>query len=628
MRYLFFCLAIFSSVASATLNSVDKAQMFEDNILFNPGFENGKQGWTTSYGGSGAFSIATSGSNLLTGGGSAYWDATASTQTFLNAGVAIPNGLKGRNGVMACKLMVPSGTATHTMEAYDGSTVLGSVTITSSATPVYQYNNFIFPSSGSVYIRFQAQADEPMIVIDDCFMGDASEVNLANVSQSNFIGSAYFASTASCNFSRSNTSLGAMTDTDCPGPTVDQNPGPGVIQTTDADLPRVTLNNLPPGRYRVSFEGNAGASGSTVMAFAINDGTNTRGRSAGFSTSGGNSGFFVEAVFEYTTAGNRSFELYASTTAATAVVYNDNTSGANYQTWFHIYRYPTSTEQAYKPDSSPASWAGYHGTTCAFARTNTAYGAFTADGTCTLTEQYNRNFGTVTTAGASLPGVIFTPPRIGRYLVCAVFQAQGAANDQIIGVRMTDGANVLASQLAKMPASASGQIHPMTLCSIYNASTVSSSTTISLEGKATSSSVTVTGNATDFAVAWTITGLDQPLPAPIIINSVTNSSSGVTRIEAAKLNCDAGSAITSQHGSWVSSIGNISTGACAVTLASSTFSSTPYCTATPATTGGFSTGLELNVDATSATAVSVDCEDDASSACTAFDFILQCVGAK
>lgn len=92
----------------------------------------------------------------------------------------------------------------------------------------------------------------------------------------------------------------------------------------------------------------------------------------------------------------------------------------------------------------------------------------------------------------------------------------------------------------------------------------------------------------------------------------------------AKLNCDSGSAITSQKpASWVTSIGNVASGACAVDVTAAGFASTPYCHVTPS--GAFaSAGLILSVDATSATDVSVDCEDDASSECTSFDFILSC----
>lgn len=137
------------------------------------------------------------------------------------------------------------------------------------------------------------------------------------------------------------------------------------------------------------------------------------------------------------------------------------------------------------------------------------------------------------------------------------------------------------------------------------------------------SSVTVNLNASLPVQGWT-----QSNRAPQLVNSVVNSSTGVTATEVAKLNCDAGSAITSQHGAWVSSIGNISGGACAITLTSGVFSSTPYCTAMPATSGGWSTTMLLNVDATSSTAVSVDCEIESSTACTAVDFILSCVGPK
>ena len=119
---------------------------------------------------------------------------------------------------------------------------------------------------------------------------------------------------------------------------------------------------------------------------------------------------------------------------------------------------------------------------------------------------------------------------------------------------------------------------------------------------------------------------------PMLVGSVTSNSSGLERIERAKLNCDAGSAITSQSGSWVSSIGNIASGACAVVVASGIFSSTPTCTATlNQAIGTFTAGTQ--VLPTSATAFSVGCTylNNGSSTvnnCTSSDFDVVCIGPR
>lgn len=65
------------------------------------------------------------------------------------------------------------------------------------------------------------------------------------------------------------------------------------------------------------------------------------------------------------------------------------------------------------------------------------------------------------------------------------------------------------------------------------------------------------------------------------------SASGATdRTVRATMVCSGSSSITHQGGSWVSSIGNISSGACTVTISGSTFSSANYSCATSTVLGG------------------------------------------
>ena len=139
----------------------------------NGGFENGLSRWSAS---AGTFSLVSSGSNLLTGRNSATWDAAASTNTLSYNAVTIPNGLYSSNGVAECRIQTPSGTATHTLQVYDGSNVIASVDIVSSTSPLLNRVNFVFPTSGTVTIRLLANADEPTIAIDDCYLGDAANL--------------------------------------------------------------------------------------------------------------------------------------------------------------------------------------------------------------------------------------------------------------------------------------------------------------------------------------------------------------------------------------------------------------------------------------------------------------------
>jgi len=68
-------------------------------------------------------------------------------------------------------------------------------------------------------------------------------------------------------------------------------------------------------------------------------------------------------------------------------------------------------------------------------------------------------------------------------------------------------------------------------------------------------------------------------PQVLIPGSVYSSSPGVERVERATVVCSTSASITRQSGSWISSIGNISSSSCTLTLATGTFSDNPSCVA-------------------------------------------------
>jgi hypothetical protein len=132
---------------------------------------------------------------------------------------------------------------------------------------------------------------------------------------------------------------------------------------------------------------------------------------------------------------------------------------------------------------------------------------------------------------------------------------------------------------------------------------------------------------------WEVYPLSYNTPAPILVGGVTSSNTtGGEQINRANLNCDGSSSITRQSGSWVSSIGNISTGACAVTLASGVFSEIPTCTVS--VIGALSgSNFVAVVNPTSTTNVSVDCTSMTSgsstiSDCAGYDFTMLCMGPR
>lgn len=551
--------------------------------------------------------------------------------------VEVPPGYRGQNAQITVPVKLLSGSLASGLVKLAFYDVTNSVVIGASNTAVeasqpdtnklITANMFIASTTTQLRAGFHVASTNTQAAtfsFDDFTIGPPN--NIGNIGQAQFIGSAYIPTVANCSsWSRSSTTIGAFSsDADCPGPTIEINPGPGTIQTTDTDLPKFTINNLPPGTYEVTISTMAIVPSSHTLCLAINDGTDTRGRTCGNPNSTTYESMTIVGAFTYTIAGNRSFEVYGSSDNGTAFSISNNDSDSM-ATTFSIKRFPIASDTAYRPDQVANSWSGYHDSTCSWARTNTAYGAPTADTTCVFTQRINNNFGTVSSqfSGADyLPGIVFTPSRAGTYMVCA--QVSGAPNitavGATVGINLSDGTTIISESVQTGLVTASYQL--FTDCSLYRA-TSTTAVTLQLQSKASAGTITIGGNGGN-AVEWSIFQVDQQMPMPNIVNSVSNSSTGITRVETAKLNCDSAAVITSQHGSWISSIGNVASGACAVTLASGIFSSAPYCVASDI---GANPSI-IGASSSSATVVAIDCDQNDGTDCTSYDVNLTCIGPK
>lgn len=403
--------------------------------------------------------------------------------------------------------------------------------------------------------------------------------NIAQVAQAQFIGNAYIPATASCTWSRTNTALGSFgTTAACPGPTVDLNPGVnggGIIQTTDTDLPKFTVNNLPAGTYQISISGPMSKSSATSRYdLAISDGTSTRGHQQWrFDTSGGDPdpAFNLIAHFTYTTAGNRTFELFgASTAGGTLTIDLQNT---NARLNFNIVKFPSASEIIYTPTQTPSFWAGYHDNTCSWSRTNTAIGSFTADASCALVERTNTNFGTVSTSGGVLPAITFTPKTTGAYMVCVSGQEQGSATSANWTLQLFDGTTEIAQTGGTTDVG--GNNSTFSFCGFYPVTTLTAKT-IELRGRSSSGSLTIAPTGTTFPLEWQVIQLSPQIGHPQIINSVQTSTTTGEYVYRANLTCSGASAVNSQSGSWITSIGNVSAGKCTVTMPATSFPTTNY----------------------------------------------------
>lgn len=136
-----------------------------------------------------------------------------------------------------------------------------------------------------------------------------------------------------------------------------------------------------------------------------------------------------------------------------------------------------------------------------------------------------------------------------------------------------------------------------------------------------------TGEVVFFEARIPISGWSETQNAPQLLGSVTSNASGALKFEAAYLNCDGSSSITSQSSSsFISTIGNIASGACAVTFSSS-YSAAPWCIVVGTDLTNPSNIYSIN--STTVSSISIDCDAAATGTdCTAYDVNLMCLGAR
>jgi hypothetical protein len=225
---------------------------------------------------------------------------------------------------------------------------------------LYKVPMILGATSNGISIASNGTSLTGTVYLDDSFVG---AVDLqATVDASKVAGESFFAGTASCIWSRTSTTVGALTATAaCPGPTiVAQNMGSW--QTTDSDLPRQTINNLPAGTYKAKFIFGASIGVTAETGFAISDGTTTcEAVQAESGSVRGN--VVVECSFVYTSTGNRTFELFGASTTGTLSVFSNQTA-PRISTKFILEYFGNSS--VYSSTNADTDWASCGHTTSSF----------------------------------------------------------------------------------------------------------------------------------------------------------------------------------------------------------------------------------------------------------------------
>lgn len=549
-------------------------------------------------------------------------DASSSGHTYTWALNTFGQGMKGQN--CEARFIYEGDASLYKAYINNGSTKITTDLQLESATSAPKIVSINFPcgdlSAENTLVIESTSASAAAISVAKIYAGLAT--NLSNVAQAQFIGSAYITGTGSCDWVRTNTTLGAFaTVAACPGPTVELNPGPGSIQTTDTDLPQFTFNNLPPGNYRAIVTG-AGYSGTAgaFQSYTISDGTITSGRGFGMESSAASDSFqfTIEGNFSYTTTANRTFEVYG---AATSGVVHINNLNSTSQLKISLYRFPSSSELALKLQDTPwyvdAAMDGANialSTSAVTSYTEITNGSLTlkpvsgsqpvgvmCSSTNAATAPSTSN--TTCAAGDESVGINFAIPKAGTYEVCVQTShyLDTDANDRLSTVFQlietpTNAQTITLEGGAKInsfsqPSGGTNLVaYPLTNCGMFNWTSAGIKGVRLMYEQAI---VNTPNNSLLLADAdsnqgqrnlkWTVKPVTQQIPSPLVINSVTSNSSGLERIERA--NGPTGSSctgspctISSQSGNWLSSVTRSSTGQYSANIQSGIFSAAPSCT--------------------------------------------------
>jgi hypothetical protein len=625
---MIFLLTLISSIAFGAVSTADRALVERgNNLLTNGGFESGKAAWTAS---GGTFTVTQTAASVGKGLVAGSFDSGSAGQTLTSAAVSIPGGLLGRNGVASC--MFKGSGNTYKLQAYDGSNVLNEVTINSQAGYATTSVNFIFPSSGSIQLRLVSVAsDEPAVLIDDCYLGDAEGFNLANISQASFVGSIEWTETANCSWERTNGSFGSFSnDNDC-----DDNARTvvGNISDSSAGLrPEFTILNAKNGNYMAVLSGSidaisTGASTDVTADFILHDGTSQISEINKVRFSGA-SGSLVSAnpnmVFNFpvSTSGNKVINVQARTSGTNPAA---RIRPVNSTFKISVYYFPSGTDTIYNANTTPAfGWARWvGGSGKSHDVSSGSYTTFT-----------NANFATRTNNG-----IVVNPANTnnieisaqlpsGKYLVewsGAEIRNTYTSSNTSCSYRIFDGTNSSAiSTLLTVSASTvsnGNYVSGVFEYDSYGSRTFSLQAVRNSGGGVCSIYLTETNSSAEFRII----PLSQNLPAPQLVGSVTSNTSGLERIERISVTNSGTPTIARQSGTWVTSLGASGVGDIAVTVASGIFSDLPSCTCTSSyADSNTRCGLTVN----SATSISVNTRNVQTNTQADVNFDLICMGSR
>lgn len=358
--------------------------------------------------------------------------ATAAGQYFESTLVTVPNNFTGGCQADFKKVNV-SADDLFKIEILDSSSnVLSTGTVKKLTQQRFPTISTPCPTPGSQFrIRVTSLAA-------GTFEGDfgylGSNQNLVSVAQAKLVG-AVVVTNCAANWSTTSTTytdLGAQT---------------GCIYTTygsalapSTNIPAFRFASLPPGDYKIEYEGSFGNSTANQYSFAqFSDGTNTARETSTVLAAASTYAPSISQTISYgTTQSNVTLSLKGKVSSgSTMYLSGTNLSPGTFRLWY----FPSSTETAVNTDQ--ASWfidANIGGGNASLGTVNvTSYteiassvldlvlnpGSAQAKIACSGT---NPSTGLTCSTGNESIGITFTPPYAGKFEVCTQFTWEGVSS--------------------------------------------------------------------------------------------------------------------------------------------------------------------------------------------------------
>ncbi len=602
-------LVIFSVTAHAQLTNLQKAELLFKNLAINPGGEQSTRGYSVSGG-----SLASSTSPVHSGAGSISWNASAGSQTLSTTLVSIPTGdgaclaefYYNGFGTADIRLFVKDNSA-NVIGGYTSADTSFAITSAASAWTKAQIP-FACPSSATVQLVLEAQGDAATGYIDSFYLGRDYRVGILADLEVVAVGSRAssdqaVASTAATTIVFNSESVDLFSEFDT-GTGIYTAKRAGtylasafVYTTANTSDERMTIGVQKNGSGQVCS--GVGSASLTTIPVQVNNCYVTL-------AVGDTIRFYIDSVSD--------------------AAYNVDSIASNSQ--FIIAKVPDVNQSVIRGDTSDLSgWLSYAGTTnCQWSTNSASMAAFAADTDCPT----QTVVGNVTAPGTKIPGMVVTNLLPGKYLIEArgsFLAQQSTVGNASCSYEIFDGTNSGTGAVLGDLVSA-GRNYGNIIQGTFNYSSKQSSVTFQVRGKLITGNGTcdIVANAANADFEMRIIPLSQSLPRPFIASSVFAGRSSVIKIGAAEVNCDGSSSLVSNADSMVSTVGNISSGTCSITLTTGYFSSTPVCVGSWNNTGSLQSILTRATSATALTMYSASVSAGSVINSSAYDANIICIG--